>query len=291
MPHNHRFQPPREGRCAFGWVALLVLLPVIAGVTLGRRPPRAEVAAGASDVSSANGPSGSTLLRDNSWHDSLGDGFPDSARLETTSDRETFLHWFTFLAESQYYAPSKQAQGEIQDCAALIRFAYRNALMAHTSAWRESAGLLFDPGFGDVAKFNYPYGPLGRALFRVRRGPAEPGDEGLGAFAEFADSATLLRYNTFPVAHDLRAARPGDLLFFHQTTQREPFHTMLFVGNSYYQPQGSDWIVYHTGDLEGRHGELRAVPAETLVAHPDQRWRPLANNPSYLGVFRLEIVR
>ena len=163
--------------------------------------------------------------------------------------------------------------------------------MAHSPAWREEAQLPFDPGFADVAKFNYPYGPLGRALFRTRSGPAGPADLDPGGFAEFADSATLLRYNTFPVSRDLRAARPGDLLFFRQAWQREPFHTMLFVGNSYYQPEGSDWIVYHTGDLAGRRGEIREVRAATLLEHPDPHWRPLISNPSFLGVFRLEILR
>lgn len=235
--------------------------------------------------------SANAISRDRSWHDSLGDGFPDSARLDSTPDRQNFTRWFTFLAETQYYAASPRARVEVQDCAALIRFAYRNSLVAHSPAWREEAEIPYDPGFGDVAKFNYPYGSLGRALFRTRPGPAEPADLEQGAFAEFADSATLLRYNTFPISRDLRAARPGDLLFFRQPAQREPFHTMLFVGNSYYQPQGSDWIVYHTGDLPGRHGEIREVRAATLLEHPDPRWRPLISNPNFLGVYRLEILR
>jgi hypothetical protein len=221
----------------------------------------------------------------------VGDGFPDSARLDSASDRENFVRWFTFLAETQYYVPSPQAQVEVQDCAALIRFACRNSLVAHSPAWREDAGLPFDPGFGDVAKFSYPYGPLGRALFRIRPGPAESADLEQGAFAEFADSATLLRYNTFPISRDLRAARPGDLLFFRQPVQREPFHTMLFVGISYYQPQGSDWIVYHTGEIDGRRGEIREVRAATLLEHPDLHWRPLASNAHFLGVYRLAILR
>ncbi len=108
---------------------------------------------------------------------------------------------------------------------------------------------------------------------------------------EFADSATLLRYNTYLISRDVRAAQPGDLLFFHQSVQREPFHTMLFVGKSYYQPQGSDWIVYHTGDLNGHRGEIREVQAGTLLEHPDLHWRPLRNNPNFLGVYRLEILR
>ncbi len=226
-----------------------------------------------------------------SWHDSRGDGFPDSARLDTAQDRENFTRWFTFLAETQYYAASPRTQAEIQDCAALVRYAFRNSLVAHSPAWREDAALPYDPGFGDIAKFHYPNGPLGRELFRARPGPVAPEDLEQGAFVEFADSATLLRYNAYLISRDVRAAEPGDLLFFHQPVQREPFHTMLFVGKSYYQPHGSDWIVYHTGDLDGHRGEIREVQAGTLLEHPDLHWRPLLNNPNFLGVYRLEILR
>ena len=66
---------------------------------------------------------------------------------------------------------------------------------------------------------------------------------------------------------------------------------MLFVGKSYYLPQGSDWIVYHTGDLNGQRGEIREVQAGTLLEHPDPHWRPLPDNSNFLGVYRLEILR
>jgi hypothetical protein len=236
----------------------------------------------------------------------------ESARLQNGQDRENFVHWFTFLAETQYYAPSPRARPEIQDCAALVRFAFRNSLVAHSPAWREQAGLPFDPGFGDVESYHYSHWPAGRALFLTQPpcGPDAPSPETSpcssgtpqtdsaasaesvqGAFGEFVDSATLLRYNTFLISRDLRAARPGDLLFFHQSVQHEPFHTMVFVGKSYFQPQGLDWVVYHTGDLDGHRGEIREVQATTLLEHPDLRWRPLLSNPHFLGVFRLEILR
>ena len=225
------------------------------------------------------------------WNDTLGDGFPDAIRLEYSQDRHNFVHWFTFLAEALYYVPPRQAQEEVQDCAALIRYAYRNALAPHTTAWRRSAALPFEPGFGDISKSAYPRWPLERALFRTRAGPLRSDDLDQGAFSEFADAATLLNYNTFFVSKDIRAAQPGDLIFFHQPTQREPFHTMLFVGSSYFQPAGADWVVYHTGDLEGRRGEIREVEVGQLLAHPEPRWRPLAINPYFLGVYRLEILR
>jgi uncharacterized protein YfaT (DUF1175 family) len=268
--------------------ALLAALSGGASVVLRRRP---ALAASSPAVGASALPRTSAASPNPVGSDSLGDGFPDSVRLDRAQDRENFTRWFTFLAETQYYAPTPRTRAEVQDCAALVRFAFRNSLVAHSSAWREEAGLPYDPGFGDIAKYSYPYGPLGRALFRTQPGPLAPGNLAQGAFAEFADSAALLRYNTYLISRDVRAAQAGDLLFFHQPVQREPFHTMLFVGRSYYQPQSSDWIVYHTGDLNGHRGELREVQAGTLLEHPDLHWRPLLSNPNFLGVYRLEILR
>ena len=225
------------------------------------------------------------------WRDSFGDGWPDAARLDTASDRQNFARWLTYLAESAYYQPTPQSIGEVQDCAALIRYAYRNALAEHTLVWRESAGLRVVPGFGDVVKFNYPDWPFGHGLFRTRAGPYSSGDIEQGTFQEFADAQTMLRYNAFAVSKDLRAARAGDLLFFNQPEQAQPYHVMLFLGPSHFQQQGDDWIVYHTGDVDGRAGAIRHVEASVLARHPEPRWRPLAANPRFLGVYRFNLLR
>jgi uncharacterized protein YfaT (DUF1175 family) len=237
-------------------------------------------------------------------HDSLGDGFPDGVRLARPEDRVTFVRWITYLAESQYYSSSTPAPPEIHDCAGLIRFAFRNALMTHNASWRRSmetarvrpAGRLAaesgpDLDFGDLREFTYPGWLLGTNLFRTRAGPLAAGDFTSGAFAEFADAATLLHYNTFFISRDVSAARPGDLLFYDQPGQAEAYHSMLFVGRSYFQPEGADWIVYHTGDLNGRAGEIREVKIRVLTQHPDPRWRPLEANPRFLGVYRFDLLR
>jgi uncharacterized protein YfaT (DUF1175 family) len=225
------------------------------------------------------------------WQDSFGDGFPDAARLADPRDRENFVRWATFLAEALYYRRSPRALEEVQDCAALVRYAYRNALMAHPSAWRRSAELPFDPGFGDVREFSYPQWPLGRGLFRTRPGPFARPDVQNGAFAEFADAASLLHFNTFAVSRDVAAAQPGDLLFFYQRGQNQPYHSMMFVGVSHFQPQGDDWLIYHTGDLSGAGGEVRHLRVSILMQHPEPRWRPVAANPAFLGVYRFNLLR
>lgn len=225
------------------------------------------------------------------WRDRYGDGWPDAARLDRPEDRENFRRWITYLAESSYYQPSALSRSEVSDCSALIRYAYRNALMEHTPAWRQALELRAAPGFGDVRKFTYPEWPLGRGLFRTGAGPFLPVDLQRGVFQEFSDAQTLMRHNSFAVSRDLRAARAGDLLFFRQPEQAEPFHAMLFVGHSNYQPQGDDWIIYHTGSMNGSSGEVRHVQASVLARHPEARWRPTEGYPRFLGVYRFSILR
>ena len=77
---------------------------------------------------------------------------------------------------------------------------------------------------------------------------------------------------------------------------------MVFIGRSHFEHDGDDWIVYHTGPIDSpsgaastpstssansRKGEVRKVRLATLVQHPAPRWRPLAANPHFVGVFRL----
>ena len=79
--------------------------------------------------------------------DTIGDGTPDFLRLHDPADRVTFRRWFTFLAEAQYFR-GRALPAEIDDCAALLRFAYREALRPHDAAWaREMA--LPRSGFGE----------------------------------------------------------------------------------------------------------------------------------------------
>jgi hypothetical protein len=98
------------------------------------------------------------------------DGTPDFLRLDDTNDREAFRRAFTFLAEAQFFQSAEARPAEITDCAALIRYAYREALRKHDSAWARSTGLRLLPALSSVEKFSYPYTPLGAELFRVRPG-------------------------------------------------------------------------------------------------------------------------
>jgi uncharacterized protein YfaT (DUF1175 family) len=222
--------------------------------------------------------------------DSFSDGTPDFLRLHSAADRDAFRRWFAFLAEMHFFRAPERLPREVSDCAALLRFAYREALKRHDGAWASELGLDIVPGVPAVSRYNYPHTPLRAALFRIRPGQFSPGDVDNGAFAEFADAETLMQRNTWLVSRDLREARPGDLLFYRQLEQRMPFHAMIYLGSSQFEPGPQRYIVYHTGPDGNDPGEIRRPAAGELMRHPKPQWRPLDGNPYFLGVYRWNIL-
>lgn len=228
--------------------------------------------------------------------DRFADGTPDFLRLDTPSDQETFRRWFVLIAEFQALRPPEDVPREINDCAALLRYAYRNALREHDVAWVRETQIDPPSALPSLEKYRYPFTPLGAALFRVRPGSFAPEDLKGGAFAEFADVKTLKDFNTYFLSRDIHAARPGDLLFYRQLEQDSPFHSMVFIGHSSWLPDAApesaeDAVVYHTGPIGKTAGEMRRLSMAQLMQHPSPRWRPVPGNSNFLGVFRWNILR
>ncbi len=194
-------------------------------------------------------------------------------RLHDEGDREAFRAWFTFLADAQFYRPTP----DVADCAGLVRHAAREALRADTPEWHRLAALPADAPCSDVRR-RPPAQAGGWPLFRT----------GPGTYAEFADARTIASLNSRRVSRDTASLRPGDLLYFRQDGQPSPDHLMVFVGSSRLDPSAHDWIVYHTGPLDGGPGEMRKARLADLARHPAARWRPVAHNPAFVGVFRLD---
>jgi uncharacterized protein YfaT (DUF1175 family) len=217
--------------------------------------------------------------------DRFGDGTPDFLRLHSSADRSAFRAWFAALADSAAAMPYQRLPREIDDCAALLRWCYREALHAHDDAWQATMPIDAPPPLASVTQYSYPFTPLGTNLFRVRPGAFTSADISDGSFAQFADAKTLWLHNTFFVSRDLRAARPGDMLFYRQLEQNSPFHSMILTGADH------EWVVYDTGPIGNGHGEVRRVAVEDLLHHPDVRWRPISNNNNFLGVYRWNILR
>jgi uncharacterized protein YfaT (DUF1175 family) len=196
-------------------------------------------------------------------------------RLADASDRAAFRSWFVLLADLQFERPAT----DVTDCAALVRFAYREALRAHTPEWARRVGLPFTPVFPDVRSAPKP-GADGWPLFRVTTGDPP-------TYAEFADARTIVRLNARPLGRDTGALQPGDFLYFHQPEQSQPDHLMVFVGRSFFDREHHDWVVYHTGPTDEGPGDVRKVRLRDLRQHPAPRWRPLTSNRQFVGVFRL----
>jgi len=199
-------------------------------------------------------------------------------RLADESDRTAFRSWFVLLADAQFEHRAK----EVTDCAALVRFAFREALRSHNPEWARRISLPFTPGFPDVRSAP-AVTPAGWPLFRVAI-DAHP------EYAEFADARTLIALNARALGRQTLALAPGDLLYFRQPAQRERDHIMVFVGRSFFDDDGLDWVVYHTGPTDDGPGEVRKVRLRDLKQHPSVRWRPLESNPRFVGVFRLAVL-
>jgi len=223
-----------------------------------------------------------------SFTDSVGDGTPDFLRFDAERDRKAFRDWFVWLAEAQYFLPAAARRPEIDDCAALMRYAYREALRKHDSAWANGAGLPEFPPFDSVAKYSYPHTALGANLFRVKPGPFVTSDLKDGAFLQFADAQTLRRFNTWFITRDVARAQPGDLLFFRREST---FHGMIYVGESKVRADGHRYLLYHTGPTGPDPGELRRPTVEELMRFPQPEWRPEPANGAFLGVYRWNILK
>jgi uncharacterized protein len=229
------------------------------------------------------------------WADSDDDGLPDAAELSSSDDRDSFRRWFAYIAEMQFYKLSGAWNEEQRDCAGLVRFAWREALRGHDRIWFQS---ISDGGEGyeaiapDVKAYDLKRSPLGEKLFRADFGSFRRSDLADGKFSEFADARTLKTHNVTFISRDRRQARRGDLLFFHQPwVQKFPYHVMIFIGDARHDGEGAgDWVVYHTGSSPNDKGEIKKVRLAVLDHHPDRRWRPVVNNPNFLGFYRLKIL-
>ncbi len=206
------------------------------------------------------------------------DGMPDRVELVDRADREAFRRWFVAIAEAQFYAPDHRWDPVHHDCAGLIRFAFKEALRRHDREWLSEARYLHRPVQSDVRRYNYPEVPiLGERVFRNRPGSYRPGDDPGRDFSPAASARVLWEHNTVYLGKDIRAARPGDLLFFRDPEHHSsPMHSMILSDGR---------VVYHTGE-----DQVRMVTIADLNAHRDDRWHVRPDNPNFLGFHRWKIL-
>lgn len=196
-------------------------------------------------------------------------------RLGGPAEEKALRRWIVWLAEA-LYAMQPSLPAGVKDCSGFVRFCYREALRRHDREWAEQTGLDGIPALPDARGAADIHARLGGAVFRVRPGRYRVGDERNGSYRHFADVEHLMRFNCYRVAGELRAARPGDLLFYRQLAPSQPFHSMVVTGEA---------VVYHTGPEGKWAGEVRRLTFQELRRHPQPRWRPETGNPNFLGVF------
>lgn len=193
-------------------------------------------------------------------------------------DRDAFRTWLVALLEQQLEGASPAWEPAQRDCAGLLRFAFREAWGPHTEAWRERTGFPPSPVAGDPSP---AMGGPWRAAFPTPAG-----------WQPFAKGAFLRGHACVPLGRDLAEAEPGDLLFFARGgAHPEPDHAMAFVRPDV---DGQPMLVYHTGpEGSGRtrkDGEVRRVRLDDLLHHPSPDFRPLPENPAFLGLYRWKVL-
>jgi hypothetical protein len=270
---------------------ILLLTYVYPGLGDGKTPSRAERVPASRSLTKdpATSTKESSVVK---ALDEDNDGIPDAAELSSFSDRENFRHWFTRIAEMQFYHLSNEWNPEQRDCSGLVRFAWREALRRHDRLWFQKMGPGFEAVAPDVSHNEADARLLGDRLFRTAFGRYETADLSNGTFSEFADARTLKSFNTIFISRDRHLAQPGDLLFFYQPwVKKYPYHVMLFIGDLSIANEGAaDWVVYHTGASPTDAGTVKKVRLSVLDHHPDARWRPLESNRNFIGFYRLKIL-
>ncbi len=286
-------------RYGFALILGLALVLPLSYFTLGalgryRKTDDPSRLKGSADTTKGSGVSTRSPATDSSSVslDSDNDGIPDTAELQSFTDRENFRRWFTLIAEVQFYGLSKEWNTEQRDCAGLVRFSWRESLRRHDRAWFQKMGPGYKAIAPDVTRYTLEQSPLGEKLFRTGFGSYKDGDLSTTTFSEFADARTLKSFNARFVSRDRHQAQPGDLLFFYQPwVQKFPYHVMIFLGDSKLtDEQSSDWVVYHTGASPTDEGAVKKVALSVLDHHPNPRWRPIETNKNFLGYFRLKIL-
>jgi hypothetical protein len=95
----------------------------------------------------------------------------------------------------------------------------------------------------------------------------------------------MLEYNTVFISKDIYAAKSGDVIgFFHPEDPEFPYHIMVYLRNN-----TESYILYHTGPVDERGGELRIVRLEDMF-FADPSWLPSYQNKYFMGVFRFKIL-
>jgi uncharacterized protein YfaT (DUF1175 family) len=157
-------------------------------------------------------------------------------------------HRLLELALAQSEKVSSRWDPGQRDCAGLVRFLYREAVVGGAQIWRDHTGQL----------------------------------------TPFVNAGELVGYNFHRLAplFDESTAETGDLLVFHRPDRKpeDAWHLMILLKPPAYSKR--EWLViYHNGESASK-GQVRLVTLKELNTTVHSEWRPSNHNPSFLGVYR-----
>ena len=174
--------------------------------------------------------------------------------------------WIVRIAEAQVTSGPTPKWTQ-RDCAGLVRFAVAEALANHDERWRRAMGMA-GPLPPDLA-------PEAARLQLRHRWRRPDGTDGA-----VVNAIGVIQENSVTIGRDPLLAQPADMFFYDQGQAQ---HLMLWTGKR---------VVYHNGAAPTPEDNgLRAVALAELRRWPDTRWRPVDENPNYIGVFSLAFLR
>ncbi len=105
-------------------------------------------------------------------------------------------------------------------------------------------------------------------------------------YSSFADAKNLILYNTIFLGKDKNKIdlKTGDILFFYNPKQKLPYHSMIYI-----KIKDKEFLIYHTGPIGDKSGELKLIEYNLIFKHPEPVWFPIPSNENFLGFFRLKL--
>ncbi|NDG83451.1 MAG: DUF1175 family protein [Proteobacteria bacterium] len=182
------------------------------------------------------------------------------------SERKAFREWVVTLVEDQV-SRGANPRWHQQDCASLVRFAVGESLARHDPKWKKANGFT---GRALPPEIEVPQSE--RSQFKSWMNSD-------GKRGDYVRALPLIQQNAVFLGKTMDRIEPADLLFFDQGDDQ---HVMVWTGRR---------LVYHTGSSRRERADsdsgLRAVTMGDLLSWTDSRWRPVPENPNFVGFYRL----
>ena len=175
---------------------------------------------------------------------------------------QVFRAWFVRVINEQL-RQGPTPRWVHRDCAGLVRFAVNEAFKTHDAGWLRANGMS-SRQLPPPLQLTPAQSGLGKGWTTVD-----------GRSSAFVTALALIQANSVFVSRDINQARSGDLLFFDQGDEQ---HLMVWMGR---------YIAYHRGSSSTHDNGLRAVSVPDMLRWSDPRWQPSADNPNFIGVFKL----